>query len=279
VSAGTAAPADFVKQYPGGDGHIQGVNLAEKGDGEKDIAVLPYQWPHPLPFAAHDETHVAFKADETQILVRPGIGAVNPESIFLHEFNGLNKIDDPGHRNVTGGASGGLEDGGRDPGSAVPGNDDPVYAEAVSRADEGAEVLGVFNPVKQKDEVAGKGGMTICNDFLETRIGKLPAETKYTLMRCCAGLAIKGLAFADFHFDSPDRCQFEDLCHIPAPLALGEDHFADVASFASECFQDGIDAVDDLHRKVTGEIGIQASGIRSPDARFRPRSGLTEQTG
>jgi len=260
VSAGAAAPStDFMKQDSSSNGHIQGVDLAEKGDGEKDIAVLPHQRPQPLAFAAHDEAHVSFNADGTQLLIRPGIGAVDPKSIFLHEFDGLNKIDNPGHRDVTSGAGGGLDDGGRDPGSAVPGDDDPVYTEAVSRADEGSEVLGVFNPVEQQDEAARKGGMAVCDDFLETRVGKLPAETKHALMGCGAGLAVEGLALADFHFDSPNCCHFEDCRHVRAPFALGENDFTDVASFASESLQDGIDAVNDLHN----------SGCRVPGLGYR----------
>jgi hypothetical protein len=59
---GTMAPADLMKQDPGSDGHVQGVYPAEQGDGEKDIAVLPHQGPHSLPFAAHDEADVALEA-------------------------------------------------------------------------------------------------------------------------------------------------------------------------------------------------------------------------
>jgi hypothetical protein len=254
VSAGTAAPStDFMKQDPCGDGYIQGVDLAEKGDGEKNIAVLSHQRPHPLAFAAHDEAHVALEADGTQILVRPGIGAVDPESIFFKKFDCLDDIDDPGHRDVTGGAGGGFDDGGGDPGGTVPGDDDPVYTEAVSRADEGAKVLGILYPVEQKDEASGKGGVTVYDDLLETRVGKLPAETQHTLMGCRAGLAVEGLALADFHFDSPDRSKLEYPLHILSTTSFGDDDLSDVAALAPEDLQNGIDAVDDLHKKVTSD--------------------------
>jgi hypothetical protein len=253
VSAGTAAPADFMKQDPGGDGYVQGVDLAEKRDGEKDVAVLPDKRSHPLAFAAHDKSHVALEADGTQILVRPGIGAVDPESIFLQKFDSLGDIYDPGHRGVTSGTGRGLYDGGGDPGSAVPGDDDPVHTEAVSRADEGAQILGVLDPVEQKNEASGKGGMTACDDFLETRVGKLPAETEHALMGCRAGLAVERLALEDLHLDSPGRCKLDDPLHILATTTFGDDDLPDIATLAPEDLQDGIDAVDDLHKEVTGD--------------------------
>ncbi len=82
-STGTATLADFMKQDAGSHGYVQGVYLAEKRDGEEYVAVFPYQRPHPLALAAHDETDISFKADGTKILVRPGIGPVNPKPIFL----------------------------------------------------------------------------------------------------------------------------------------------------------------------------------------------------
>ncbi len=75
-----------MKQDPGGDGDVQGVDPAEEGDGKQHIAVLSHQRPDPLAFAAHDETHVPLEADRSGIAVRGGIGAVDPESIFLHEI-------------------------------------------------------------------------------------------------------------------------------------------------------------------------------------------------
>jgi len=253
VSAGAAAPADFMKQDPGCNGYVQGVDLAEKRDGKKDIAVLPDERSHPLAFAAHDKAHVALEADGTQILVRPGIGAVDPEFIFLQKFDSLSDIYDPGYRGVTSGTGGGLDDGRSDAGGTVPGDDDPVHTEAVSRADEGAKVLGVLDPVKQKDEACGKGGMTACDDFLETRVGKLPAETEHALMGCRAGLAVERLALEDLHLDSPGRCKLGDPLHILATTTFGDDDLPGIATLAPEDLQDGIDAVDDLHRKVTSD--------------------------
>ncbi len=119
------------------------------------------------------------------------------------KFNGLDKIYDPGNRDVTGSTGRGLDDGGGDPGSAVAGDDDPVGAEAMGRADEGAEVLGVLNPVEQKDEARGKGRMTVCDDFLEARVGKLPAKAQHALVGCCACLAVEGFPPANLHRDAP----------------------------------------------------------------------------
>ena len=143
------APADFVKQDAGSNRYIQGIDLAEKGNGKKDIAVFSYERSYPLAFAAHDEARVPFKADRTQILISCSIGAVNPEPIFFHKFNGMNKVNDSGHRYMTGSAGRGFDDGWRDSGSSVPGNDNAVGTEAVSRADQRAQVLGVLNPVEQ----------------------------------------------------------------------------------------------------------------------------------
>ena len=90
--------------------------------------------------------------------------------------------------------------------------------------------------------------MTVCDDCLKICVGKLPAETNHALMGCRTGMTVEGFAPADFHFDSPSRCRFQNLRYIPAPLALGEDNFTDVDSLTPESLQDGIDAVDDSHK-------------------------------
>jgi hypothetical protein len=165
----------------------------------------------------------------------------------------LGDIDDPGDRGVAGRAGGGLDDGGRDRCGTIPGDDNPVCAEAVSRADQGTEVLGVFDPVEKKDEAAGKGRMTVCCNLLQTLVSKVPAEAEHALVGCRAGLAIEELAPEDFHLYSPGRCTLDNPLHILTPPTLGDDDLPDVATLAPENLRDGIDAVDDLHRKVTSD--------------------------
>jgi len=147
-----------MKQDSCGDRHIQRIDLAEEGNGKKDITVFFDERSHPFAFAAHDETYVTLETDRSEIAGGAGIGAVDPESLFLQKFNGLGEIDDLGHRDVTSGTGRGLDDGRGDPGGTVAGDDDPVGTEAVGRADQGAEVLGSSIPSSRRTRLVGKAG-------------------------------------------------------------------------------------------------------------------------
>ncbi len=144
--------------------------------------MLPDERPQPLPLASHDETDVAFKARRFQSGVRHGIGSIDPEPFLFQKVDGLREVHDPGDRDVGGGAGRGLDHGGCHGGGAVPGDDHPSGAEAVSRPDQGAQILRVFDPVEQEDQAARKGGMAVGGDGLEVCIGIFPAEAEDALV-------------------------------------------------------------------------------------------------
>lgn len=81
-----------------------------------------------------------------------------PDIVLLDLLEGTDEIDDPGDAHVFRGSGGGFDGDGAERRRAALGQDEAVDTGAVGRAQERAEVLGVFDPVECEQERGARGG-------------------------------------------------------------------------------------------------------------------------
>lgn len=98
-------------------------------------------------FAAEDQADILAEVEVGVVGGAALVEAYDPDVLLLHGFEGAGDVDDLGDADVLAGAGGGLCRDGREGGGAALGEEDAVDAGAVGRAEEGAEVVGVFYTV------------------------------------------------------------------------------------------------------------------------------------
>ena len=106
---------------------------------------------HPRALAAH---HDADLSAEVQQVASPSprVGSVDPEPVLLQQVEGLGDIGHDGKRHVRARAGGDLADGLVFLRRPARRDDHEVDAELVRGAQDGAEVLGVGDPVQDEDQ-------------------------------------------------------------------------------------------------------------------------------
>ena len=108
-------------------------------------------------FAAEDEAAVLAEVEVGVVGGAAFVEADDPDVLLLHGLEGAGNVDDLGDADVLGGTGGGLGRDGREGGGAALGEDDAVDARAVGGAEEGAEIVGVFDAVEREEKMMAGG--------------------------------------------------------------------------------------------------------------------------
>jgi hypothetical protein len=103
-------------------------------------------------FASEDEDAVGFEVEVHVVGSAALVETEDPDVTLFHLLEGADEVGDAGYADVFGCSGGGLCDGGGDGGGAAFGEDDSVDACAVGGAEEGAEVVGIFDAVEGEEE-------------------------------------------------------------------------------------------------------------------------------
>ena len=109
--------------------------------------------------AAENEANILAEVEVGVVRGATLVEAYDPDVVFLHGFEGAGNVDHLGNANVLAG-SGGRFGGDRTDGSRPAfGKNDAVDAGSVGRAEEGAEVVGIFYAVEGEEEFGtGRAG-------------------------------------------------------------------------------------------------------------------------
>jgi len=143
----------FVHDDCPGDGDVEGGDLAGHGDAQEVVAGFFDEVVEACAFAAKDEDAVGGAEVEVGVIGGAAfVEAQDPDVFLLHLLEGADEVGDACDADVLGGSGGGFSDGSGDGGGAALGDDDAVDAGTVGGAEEGTEVVGIFDPVEGKEE-------------------------------------------------------------------------------------------------------------------------------
>jgi hypothetical protein len=184
-----------------GDGDVERGDLASHGDAQEVVAGFLDEVVEACALAAQDEDAVGAEVEGGVVGAAALIEAKHPDVGLLHLLEGADEVGDAGDADVLGRAGGGLGDGRRDWCGPAFGEDDAVDAGAVGGAEEGAEVVRVFDAVEGEEEavVLGEGGRG-GEEVFDGEEGALADEGERALVGVGAGEA--GELVAGFEGDA-----------------------------------------------------------------------------
>ena len=188
--------------------------------------------------------------------------------MLLHGLEGAGDVDDLGDADVLGGAGGGFGGDGAEGGGAALGEDDAVDTGSISGAEQGAEIVRVFDAIEGKEEAVAGGAEGSVEEVFESEEFALAEEGDGALVGVCFAVAGELVARLGDDANAFEAAEFEERVHarVAATLALAGD--ADVIERPGTRAQgllDGVQAVQNIHGSsviagVGGEFWIRARG-------------------
>lgn len=116
------------------------------------VAGAPNEIVQAVPFAPEDDHGVGREIVFVVTVSAALVESDTPDAVFLELFEGADQVDNAGDAYVLGGSGGGFDGDGAERGGAAFGDDDAVDSGGVGRAEERAEVLGVFDAVEGEEQ-------------------------------------------------------------------------------------------------------------------------------
>lgn len=194
----------------------------------------------PLAFAAEHEGGGGIKLDLVVVLLAALIEAVDPEAAFLKPVQFLADVADADDGQMFDGAGGSLGDGFGEAGGAAFGDENGIGAGGVGGADDGAEVVRIFDAIEQ-DEALGVG-----QDVFFGRVLLGRAEGDDALMGGALHDAVNGFAGFKTHGDLGLAAKIDDFLELCAAGAFGDQDTVEGAA-GTEGLADGMDSSNDTH--------------------------------
>lgn len=209
----------------------------------------------PLAFPTHNEYGgfgvIGFAVQLLAALVQ----AINPEAAFFQQFQRLGDVSDADDRQMLESTGGSFGDGFGEWGGAALGNENRRGCGGVCGADDGSEVVGIFDAIEQ-DEQLGAG-----DDIFEPNVALRGSEGHDTLVRRAIRGTVERLARLEAHGDGTLASQVDDLLKTGATGSARDQHAVERAAGAQR-FLDGVDAGEQAARLVR-LLGIGAARLRT----------------
>ena len=142
----------FVHDDGSGDRDVEGGELAGHRDAEEVVAGLFDEVVEAGSFSAQDEDAVGAEVEVHVIGGAALVEAEDPDVFLLELLEGADEVGDSGDADVLGGSGGGFGYGAGDGGGAAFWDNDAVDTGSVGGAEEGSEVVGVFDAVEGEEE-------------------------------------------------------------------------------------------------------------------------------
>ena len=158
VGCGAALAEGFIQDHCPGGGDVEGADAATHGNAEKVVAGAADEVVEAGSFAAEDEDAVAGEVELVVIGGASFVEADDPDVLAFEFLKGTDEVDDARDAEVLSGASAGLDGYGAEGGGAAFGEDDAIVAGAVGYAEEGAEILWIFDTVEREEQAGARGG-------------------------------------------------------------------------------------------------------------------------
>jgi hypothetical protein len=156
AASSVAALAEGFKENDcSGGGDVEGADAAGHGNAQEVVAGAADEIVEARALAAEDEDAVSGEVELVVIGLAALVETDDPDVLTLEFFKGADEVDYAGDAQVLGCAGAGL-DGNRTQGSGTAlGEHDAVNSGTVGHAQQGAEVLRVFNAVESEEQAGG----------------------------------------------------------------------------------------------------------------------------
>ena len=239
----------FEEDHAGGYGDVEGFDGAGGGKGDDEIAALAGKFVEAVAFATHDNAGGRRVIDLGVGLVGIFVEANEPVAGLLQFFHGTGEIGDLCDGEMRESSGGGASDRVGESGGAAFGDDDAVCSGGERGANDGAEVVGVFDAVEKDDETTlAIGGVGGGENVFECGGSAGGGDSDDALMIAGVGKAIELSAVFEADGDAALARELHDFFDAGVLPAFGdEDAVEGVAGF--EGFADGVDAGETVHGK------------------------------
>ena len=223
-------------------------------------------------FAAEDEAAVLAEVEVGVAGLAAFVEADDPDVGLLHGFEGAGDVDDLGDADVLGGSGGGFGDDGADGSGAALGEDDAVDTGTVGGAEQGAEVVGVFDSVEGEEEAVSAGSGGGVEQVFEGEEGAFAQESDDALVG--VGLGVAGELVAGFGVDADagGAGELEHAIHARVAAVTCDGDVVQPPGTGPESLFHRMQAVENFHASsVSG--GVK----RAEMGRHLPQSGLRRE--
>lgn len=163
------------------------------------------------------------------------VESVNPEAGLLELIKSAADIGDAGYGEVLEGAGSRTGDSFGERGRTALRDNHGIRTDGVGRANDGAEVVGIFDTIEDDEE------MGIAGNGREVDIAVSSAECDNSLMRDAAGGAVEGFAGLEADGDLGSAAEIDNFLNTGAGAAFGDEDLIEGAGGA-EGFPDGMNA-------------------------------------
>jgi len=245
---GDTALAGGFKEYDRAGGRdIERCHLSCHGDAQEVVAGAANQVMQARTFAAEDDYGIGREVAAVVILGAAFVEADYPKVMGLEGFEGADEVDDAGEAEVFGGSGGGLNGCGAERRGTALGGQDAVDAGGFGGAEEGAEVLRIFDAVEGEDQAGFCSGEEVF-DFEEFAFAH---EGDNALVGGGTGEAGEGFAGLGADFDPGGTAKIgngsEAGVVTSAEAFLGDADVIETASAGPEGLFDRMEAVENIH--------------------------------
>ena len=169
--------------------------------------MLPDLLMQAMPFSAQYKNGRVGVVDIAVKLVPTLIDTINPEAAPLHVFERLGHIPDPRHRNMRERAGRRFPDRLRESGSPPLRNEYRLSARGVGGADNSAQVVRIFDPIEQHDELCAHDNVRVRG------ISMRRSDGHDALVRGAIRHAVQSLARLEPHRDLAAAAKIDDRLH------------------------------------------------------------------
>ena len=220
--------------------------MASHGDAEEVVAGLFDEVVKTSSFAAEDEDAVGA---EVKVHVVGGAALVeteDPNVVLLELLEGADEIGDAGDADVLGGPGGGFGDGAGDGGRAALGENDAVDTSSVGGAEEGAEVVWVFDAVEGEEEAVLAVGFRGEEVFDGEELA-LADDGEDALVGVGAGEAGELVARLDGDTDFGGSAEFDEAFEAVVTALAGYADVIELAGAGADGLLNWVEAVENFH--------------------------------
>ena len=151
----------FEEDHAGGDGDVEGTNRASGGNGNEEVATLANKFVEARTFASHDDGDAALVIHIGVTFLGALVETNQPKTSFLELFHGTRQIFDASDGQMCERAGRNAGDGVRQTSGAPLGDDEASSACSESRANDGANVVRVFDAVEKNEQLIGGLGIAL----------------------------------------------------------------------------------------------------------------------
>lgn len=229
-----------------GDGDVEGGDLSGHGDAEEVVAGLFDEVVEAGSLAAEDEDAVGAEVEVHVVGGAALVEAEDPDVVLLELLEGADEVGDAGDADVLGGSRGGFGDGAGDGGGAALGEDDAVDTGSVGGAEEGAEVVWVFDAVECEEEVVlavGFGG----EEVFDGEELALADDGEDALVGVGAGEAGELVAGLDGDADFGGSAELDEAFEAVVAALAGYADVIELAGTGADGLLNWVEAVENFH--------------------------------